>query len=37
VLAFSVLANGVHGKQTAARALADQIASDAAQHLWLAK
>jgi serine-type D-Ala-D-Ala carboxypeptidase/endopeptidase (penicillin-binding protein 4) len=37
VLAFSVLANAVHGKQNAARALADQIASDAAQHLWLAK
>ena len=37
VLAFSVIANAVHGKQNAARALADQIASDAAQHLWLAK
>jgi D-alanyl-D-alanine carboxypeptidase/D-alanyl-D-alanine-endopeptidase (penicillin-binding protein 4) len=37
VLAFSVLANAVHGKQNAARSLADQIASDAAQHLWLAK
>jgi len=37
VVAFSVLANGVHGKQGAARALADRIASDIAQHLWLAK
>jgi D-alanyl-D-alanine carboxypeptidase/D-alanyl-D-alanine-endopeptidase (penicillin-binding protein 4) len=36
-IAFSVLANGVHGKQGAARALADQIASDIAQHLWLLK
>jgi D-alanyl-D-alanine carboxypeptidase/D-alanyl-D-alanine-endopeptidase (penicillin-binding protein 4) len=37
VFAFSVIANNVRGKQNAARALADQIASDAAQHLWLAK
>jgi D-alanyl-D-alanine carboxypeptidase/D-alanyl-D-alanine-endopeptidase (penicillin-binding protein 4) len=37
VIAFSVLANGVRGKQAAARALADQIASDIAQHLWLVK
>jgi serine-type D-Ala-D-Ala carboxypeptidase/endopeptidase (penicillin-binding protein 4) len=34
VLAFSILCNGVHGKQAAARALTDQIASDIAQHLW---
>jgi D-alanyl-D-alanine carboxypeptidase/D-alanyl-D-alanine-endopeptidase (penicillin-binding protein 4) len=32
--AFSVLANGVGGKQQIARALADQIAVDLAQHLW---
>lgn len=32
--AFSVLANGVAGKQHAARALADQIATDLAQQLW---
>lgn len=32
--AFSVLANGVGGKQQVARALADQIAVDLAQHLW---
>jgi D-alanyl-D-alanine carboxypeptidase/D-alanyl-D-alanine-endopeptidase (penicillin-binding protein 4) len=32
--AFSVLANGVAGKQHAARALADQVATDLAQHLW---
>lgn len=32
--AFSVLANGVGGKQQAARALADQIAVDLSQHLW---
>ena len=34
VFAFSVLANGVGGKQAIARALADQIAVDLAQHLW---
>lgn len=32
--AFSVLANGVGGKQQIARAMADQIAVDLAQHLW---
>jgi D-alanyl-D-alanine carboxypeptidase/D-alanyl-D-alanine-endopeptidase (penicillin-binding protein 4) len=34
VMAFSVLCNGVHGKQAEARALADQIATDIARHLW---
>lgn len=34
VFAFSVIANGVAGKQQAARALADQLATDLAQHLW---
>jgi D-alanyl-D-alanine carboxypeptidase/D-alanyl-D-alanine-endopeptidase (penicillin-binding protein 4) len=37
VLAFSVLCNGIRGKQPAARALADQIASEIAQHLWAAE
>jgi D-alanyl-D-alanine carboxypeptidase/D-alanyl-D-alanine-endopeptidase (penicillin-binding protein 4) len=37
VIAFSVLCNGVRGKQPAARALADQIASEIAQHLWAAE
>ena len=36
-IAFSVLANGVRGRQAAARALADQIVSDIAQHLWLVR
>jgi len=36
VLAFSVLANGVGGKIGQARALADQIASSCAFHLWTA-
>ena len=35
VLAFSVLCNGVAGKQAAARALADEIALAIAQHLWV--
>jgi D-alanyl-D-alanine carboxypeptidase/D-alanyl-D-alanine-endopeptidase (penicillin-binding protein 4) len=34
VFAFSVLCNGVHGKQPAARALADEIAGALARHLW---
>jgi D-alanyl-D-alanine carboxypeptidase/D-alanyl-D-alanine-endopeptidase (penicillin-binding protein 4) len=34
VFAFSVLANGVSGKQQAARDLADAVALNAAQHLW---
>ncbi len=34
VFAFSVLANGVRGKQQAARELADAVALNAAQHLW---
>jgi hypothetical protein len=36
VIAFSVLCNGIRGKQPAARALADQIASEIALHLWAA-
>jgi D-alanyl-D-alanine carboxypeptidase/D-alanyl-D-alanine-endopeptidase (penicillin-binding protein 4) len=36
-IAFSVLANGVAGKQQAARSLADQVAVEIAQHLWRAK
>jgi D-alanyl-D-alanine carboxypeptidase/D-alanyl-D-alanine-endopeptidase (penicillin-binding protein 4) len=35
VFAFSVLCNGVRGKQNAARALADEIASALARHLWI--
>jgi D-alanyl-D-alanine carboxypeptidase/D-alanyl-D-alanine-endopeptidase (penicillin-binding protein 4) len=34
VIAFSVLCNGVRGKQAAARTLADQIASEIARYLW---
>lgn len=34
VFAFSVLCNGIRGKQSAARALADQIATAIALHLW---
>jgi len=36
VFAFSFLANGVAGKQHAARALADEIVADIAWHLWTA-
>ena len=36
VFAFSVLTNGIKGKQAAARALADEVASDIAWHLWTA-
>ena len=35
VFAFSVLANGVRGKQQAARDLADAVAMEVAMHLWL--
>jgi hypothetical protein len=35
VFAFSVLANGVRGKQQAARELADTVAAEVAMHLWL--
>jgi D-alanyl-D-alanine carboxypeptidase/D-alanyl-D-alanine-endopeptidase (penicillin-binding protein 4) len=34
VFAFSVLTNGIKGKQQAARDLADAVALNAAQHLW---
>jgi D-alanyl-D-alanine carboxypeptidase/D-alanyl-D-alanine-endopeptidase (penicillin-binding protein 4) len=34
VFAFSVLANGIKGKQQAARDLADSVALNVAQHLW---
>ena len=36
VFAFSVLTNGIKGKQAAARTLADQVAADVAWHLWTA-
>jgi D-alanyl-D-alanine carboxypeptidase/D-alanyl-D-alanine-endopeptidase (penicillin-binding protein 4) len=36
VFAFSVLINAIAGKQAAARALADEIASHIAWHLWTA-
>jgi D-alanyl-D-alanine carboxypeptidase/D-alanyl-D-alanine-endopeptidase (penicillin-binding protein 4) len=36
VFAFSVLANGIKGKQHAARALADEVGADIAWHLWTA-
>jgi len=36
VFAFSVLTNGIKGKQAAARALADEVAADIAWHLWTA-
>jgi serine-type D-Ala-D-Ala carboxypeptidase/endopeptidase (penicillin-binding protein 4) len=36
VFAFSVLTNGIKGKQQAARALADEVAADIAWHLWTA-
>jgi serine-type D-Ala-D-Ala carboxypeptidase/endopeptidase (penicillin-binding protein 4) len=36
VFAFSVLTNGIKGKQQAARALADEVAAGIAWHLWTA-